>query len=474
MKHFIHNNKGILSLWLVLALFFSLMPIQAMGKEAVSDGVVSGSSQGNFDISTGPAIKVNKVTIATGSGLVYNGEEQELVTGINIELSGGNNNLTRDDITLNWRAESLEQKSLKQPCPSCPPLNEDEWENNDKFASDILPMVNAGDMALYCRAVDKSNAIIATGSAVVRIDKYPVKLIWHDKSGVSLPYNEKNYQVPEVVIGDSKTNEMFQKDNCSLETKITTFLEDIPKNISKTDSKAVGKYRVTAFLSGDKKDNYSLEGEQLSCDYTIVPKLKNQKKSADFIWGKKWEVKKHLRKFISCDDAALSKMTLSVNPKKGYIQESKNGKYINVGKKRWNKKIKSNTSILFTVKLTGIPEVSWEETLNGHIKFPGFSKVKSIVNKKRKGTKCKYIFDYNVKKASPYAKGILVKISGVKKNKGRINAVLKKFVSGSKSDKNSYLRLIFPTKKKAKKTKVIFKIQILYGKNRSKVQKVTK
>lgn len=470
MKHFIHNNKGILSLWLVLALFFSLMPSQAMGKETVSNRSGSSSDQRNFKVSTGSAI--NKVTITTsGSSLVYNGEKQEPDMGIDIKLCGENNNLTKADITLDWRTEYLEQ-----PSPSCPPLNEDEWKNNDKFASDILPMVNAGDTALYCRAVDKSNSdtIIATGSVVVRIDKYPVKLMWNNKSGVSLLYNEKNYQVPEVVIEDSKTNEMFQKDNCSLKTKITTFLEDIPKAISKTDSKAVGKYRATAFLSGDKKDNYSLDGEQLSCDYTINPKLKNQKKSADFIWGRKWEAKKHLRKFISCDEAALSKMTLSVNPKEKYIQESKNGKYINVGKKRCNDKITSNISIPFTVKLTGIPGVSWEKKLKGHITFPGFPKVKKVVNKKRKGTKCKYIFEYNVKKASPYAKGILVKISGVKKNKGRINAVLKKFVSGSKSDKNSYLRLIFPTKKKAKKTKVIFKIQILYGKNRSKVQKVTK
>lgn len=472
MKHFIHNNKGILSLWLVLALFFSLMPSQAMGKETVSNRSGSSSDQRNFKVSTGSAI--NEVTITTGSSLVYNGEKQELDMDMEIEikLSGENNNLTENDITLSWRTKSLEQKYFKQPNPpSCPPLAETEWKEGNNFSPKISPIVNAGDTALYCRAVDKNDTTIATGSAVVRMHRRRVKLMWINESGDRLSYNG-DVQVPEMTVEDSEAKKFIQKD-CALDTKITKFSKDTQKDIAKTDSKNVGKYRATAFLSGDKKDNYMIEGEQ-SCDYTIVPKLKNQKKSADFIWGRKWEAKKHLRKFISCDEAALSKMTLSVNPKEKYIQESKNGKYINVGKKRCNDKITSNISIPFTVKLTGIPGVSWEKKLKGHITFPGFPKVKSIVNKKRKGTKCKYIFDYNVKKASPYAKGIRVRISGVKKNKGRINAVLKKFVLGSKSDKNSYLRLIFPTKKKAKKTKVTFKIQILYGENRSKVQKVTK
>lgn len=478
MKHFIHNNKGILSLWLVLALFFSLMPSQAMGmgKETVSGRAISGSSQQNFEVSTGSAIKVNKVTITTGSSLVYNGKEQNpLIKEPVVELGEENDNLTKNDIKINWRTESLGQKFLEQPNPpSCPPLDEEEWKEGNKFNTDISPIVNAGDTALYCRAVDKNNDMIATGSAVVRIEKCSVKLMWTNKLGASfqsgdrLPYNGEN-QAPYVKIENSKTYEMTQKDHCDLKTEI--ILEDAPKEILKT-SKAVGNYRVTASLSGDKKDNYEIEGEQ-SYDYTIVPTLKKNIKNVDFIWGKKWKVKKDLKKLISCDDAALSKITLSVKTKKRYIQENKNRKYIEVGKKKWKRKITSNTSISFTAELT---EVDWTEKLKGVIKFPGFSKVKKIVkrNRKRKGKECKYVFKYSIKRK--FAKRILVKIDGVKKNKAKINKALEKYVKGCKSNgKESYLILTYPSVKKAKKSSVFFNIWILYdkkGENHSKMQRV--
>ena len=463
MYRFINNNKGMLSLWLILALFFSLMPNRALGKEgssvlAADINEVSKDSKVDIEISTGSAIAKSEVKISTGSGLKYNGKKQNLVKKIDVRLDEKNNNFTKETISIAWRTEAMQQATYH-----CPPLKQEDWEAGVAFKKNISPMLNAGYTALYCKISDKNNNIIATGSAVASIDKLELSYIW---TGDTLLYSSGDYQAPDPNIEDEETKEIVKNDKTILKVRVKNILRSSEIDIKKTDRMPVGKYRAEVEVEGDKKENYTIamDEKQSVCNFTVVPQLKKDHVVV-FEWGKKWGTEEDLKEVILCDKKALKEIRLS-HSKEKYIRKS--GKQIWVGKKKWKGEINTKKPVSFSLKLDG---VSWKKKLNGYIKFPGLSvknmKKSKIVKRIRTGNKCKYVFKYNIKKKK-WASRIFVTINGVKKNKKSINAVLKKYVGGRHSNgKESYLILTYPNKKKARKSKVSFEISIMYGQNRS-------
>lgn len=148
MRYFINNDKSVLVLCLVLALFFSLMPKQIMGKE---HEILLREKQNNN--------KIEEIKIVTGSALIYTGEDQEVI---------------REKPTIvNFTDEDMESKGIefyygKQEYKSeYDELSAYLYSDRNPYAKSFPKYREEGSHTIYCVARDKSGTVIATGSAVV-------------------------------------------------------------------------------------------------------------------------------------------------------------------------------------------------------------------------------------------------------------------------------------------------------------------
>lgn len=155
MRRFMNNNKVMLSLWLVLALFFSLMPIQVMGMGQEIFAKVSEKQETGIKINTDSL--GNRIEIATGQALKYNGKDQHANSTVTI------NNYTEQELEtvgIKFYYGKQEYKTGGE---------DDLYTDANPYTTKYPLYREAGTHVFYCIAKDSTGHVIATGSAVVVI-----------------------------------------------------------------------------------------------------------------------------------------------------------------------------------------------------------------------------------------------------------------------------------------------------------------
>lgn len=447
MRQIIKNNKVMLCLCLILSLFFSSMPSQAVGKEkdsvellseAPRVGGVTGSAV-NIVVTTGSSV----VQVNTNTGKeapIYNGKEQSLVTGINIKL---NNRYAQDNIDILWHMEDESAEWKK------------EWTPDD-FKDGALYR-DACRKTLFFGIADRndSGVFIATGSALAEIKKRSVFL---KQDVMEYTYNGKPPKL-DITLNtdtDKEIEKILKEDGFNKEFTISE------------QEKNVGHYTTVTDLglTAEKSKNYQIENGTI--EYDIVPGV--TKKNISFLWGKKWTIKTLCQKnYIQCDKAARKRLSLK---KKSGCVLVKNNTTVKIGSKSGKKVKNRNVSLRIKLKNGYRGIETWDKKLTGKIGFPDLKgkDKKRLIKKTGTGVVRRYEFRYNLKKYK-YATRIFVTICNKEinaKNRKLNNKILNHYVKGLKGNKNSYLVLRFSSKQKAKTFKVAFKIKIFYGTNKSK------
>ncbi len=151
MGYIVKSNKVMLSLWLVMAMFFSLIPTQAMGKG--QKVFANGSDKPEVIIKTGSS--ENRIEIVTGPALRCNGKDQNAISKVTIYTE---KELKPDAVKVYYGKQEYKEND---------DLSSYLYSDDNLYAKKYPLYREMGSHVVYCVAKDDTGNVIATGSAVV-------------------------------------------------------------------------------------------------------------------------------------------------------------------------------------------------------------------------------------------------------------------------------------------------------------------
>ena len=152
MGYIVKSNKVMLSLWLVMAMFFSLIPTQAMGKG--QKVFANGSDKPEVIIKTGSS--ENRIEIVTGPALSCNGDEdRNAISKVTIYTE---KELKPDAVKVYYGKQEYKEND---------DLSSYLYSDDNLYAKKYPLYREMGSHVVYCVAKDNTGNVIATGSAVV-------------------------------------------------------------------------------------------------------------------------------------------------------------------------------------------------------------------------------------------------------------------------------------------------------------------